>query len=371
MNSLLILVGSIFFIILLCFILVIYLKKQDDKKNEEDVLNYLKRSPEQSSLYFAENGNPIISYQSEQKMPLASVLKIMVAIEFIKQTQLGKIDPTQRVSFEKLDRYYIPGSDGGAHMHWMEDIRNEQHDNEHSISLFKVAEGMMQYSSNANAEFLMEFLGLDAINNTLWLLCGQDHDSIFPISSAGLMGIYLMEKELLTLKEVKKEMVEMPIEQYKELTEEIHQKLMEDERKELVTRCNKRTGYNRKLQLIESRKMPSATTLIYGTLLTRLQDLDWFDQNAQNQFEHLMRRDVKPGSNFDKVLSKGGSSISILNNVLYFRDKQGNWFSLALFIHEPKEVDFIWLKKKTGLFVHRIITDSSFRSKVVKELRGN
>ncbi|SMF00354.1 MULTISPECIES: serine hydrolase [Paenibacillus] len=360
-------IGLIVLIILLFFLSILVIKNRDDKKNEEDVLKFIKHHPKQVSCCFVENGNPIIAYQSDQKMPLASVLKIMVAIEFVRQTRLGKVDPNQEIPLAQLDRFYIPGCDGGAHAEWLGAVRKSQ-PNRKGVSYFNIAKGMIQFSSNANTEFLMEILGIDAINHTVSVLGDSEHEPIFPISSAGLIGAYLMDHEQLTLKEATLKMKSMSPDQYKRLAEEVHRILAKDTQKEFIVKYNRKSIYNRKLQLSESSRMPSATANLYGTLLERLQRQKWFDEVAQKLFMRLMEREVKEASPFEKVLSKGGASISILNNVFYVEDKQKNRLALALLIHEPTGTELIWLRKKMQLFIGKIFSDPAFRTRVAKEL---
>ena len=63
------------------------------RENPDYVLEHLQNNPETTSLYVAVLGEEIIGYQSEVVRPLASTVKIMVAIEYalqIKERQLEK-----------------------------------------------------------------------------------------------------------------------------------------------------------------------------------------------------------------------------------------------------------------------------------------
>lgn len=55
---------------------------------------------------------------------------------------------------------------------------------EGAVSLEEVAKGMVKFSSNANAEYLMELLGLDNINRNLQSLSLPAHQPLFPIVSS-------------------------------------------------------------------------------------------------------------------------------------------------------------------------------------------
>ncbi|WP_276569111.1 serine hydrolase [Insulibacter thermoxylanivorax] len=302
-------------------------------------------------------------------MPLASVMKIMIAVEFIRQIRSGRISPDQTVALEDLERYYIPHSDGGSHKNWLREIHQGKQEQRKSVTLQEVAEGMTKYSSNANTEYLMDVLGLEAVNRTVDEICGSEHDPIFPISSAGLVGTYLMDKEHMKLQAVRQRLADMDAEEYQALAKEVHQKLSEGDHKRFIERYNNRTSFDRELQLIESRNMPACTTRLYAELLERLEQLEWFDEEARQQLEHLMGRKVREGSPFVQLLYKGGSSIAISNDVMYVKDRTGNRYSLALFIHDPSG-GLKWTKKNQSLFVQRLFTDPSYRSQVAQELKG-
>ena len=47
-------------------------------------------------------------------MPVASTMKLIVALEFTKQVTEGKIDSSSFVSINDVNRYYVPNTDGGA-----------------------------------------------------------------------------------------------------------------------------------------------------------------------------------------------------------------------------------------------------------------
>ena len=61
------------------------------------------------------NGNVTVDLRSDRKMPLASTVKIIVAIEFSEQAAAGKINPQEAVPLADLDRFYLTDTDGGAH----------------------------------------------------------------------------------------------------------------------------------------------------------------------------------------------------------------------------------------------------------------
>ncbi|MFH4258814.1 hypothetical protein WAJ21_20580, partial [Acinetobacter baumannii] len=87
-------------------------------------------------------------------------MKLIVALEYTKQVTEGKIDSSSFVSINDVNRYYVPNTDGGAQDRWQKYLEKTGKITEGAVSLEEVAKGMVKFSSNANAEYLMELLGL-------------------------------------------------------------------------------------------------------------------------------------------------------------------------------------------------------------------
>ena len=85
------------------------------RENPDFVLKYLQDNPETTSLYVGANGEKQIDYQSEVVRPLASVVKILIAIEYAMQIDSGQLDKDTMVPLDNLKRFYFEGTDGGAH----------------------------------------------------------------------------------------------------------------------------------------------------------------------------------------------------------------------------------------------------------------
>ena len=143
------------------------------------VLDFIRDNPDRSALYLGRNDTTLVQRRADRKFPLASTVKIIVAIEFAKQAAAGKINLDELVQVADLDRYYLPGTDGNAHPNWKQQATTSGKIAGGRVPLRDVAKGMIRYSSNANTEYLMERLGLDAINANLreLKLTQHDHDT--------------------------------------------------------------------------------------------------------------------------------------------------------------------------------------------------
>ncbi|GJM75017.1 hypothetical protein HMSSN036_72330 [Paenibacillus macerans] len=210
----LIIVAAVLVLIAVSFgLLVFYAKRKDERKTEADVLQFLAAHPELASMYVMENDRVLIDYQSDVKRPLASVLKIILAIELAEQAAEGRIDMNEAVPLDSLRRFYIPGTDGGAHPSWL-DALDPAVTADGTVSLMEAAKGMIHYSSNANTEYFMERLGLDNINARIQKLALSRHDPIFPVSSAMLMYGYMTKYEHMSHRQAEQAMKGLTDQEY-------------------------------------------------------------------------------------------------------------------------------------------------------------
>lgn len=152
--------------------------KINERKTEQDVLKFIADHPDRASMDVIETGRVIVDYQSDVKMPLASVCKIVVAVEFAEQVAPKKINPAERIPLEVISRLFILGTDGNAHPAWLKEMEKKNTINDDGIPLIEIAKGMIQFSSNANMEVLIDKLGIGAptveLNNYGWssmILC--------------------------------------------------------------------------------------------------------------------------------------------------------------------------------------------------------
>ena len=77
------------------------------RDNPDYVMNHLKDNPQTTSLYVAENSVELITYQSDVVRPLASTVKILIAVEYAMQIDAGALNKDSSVSLDELNRYYI------------------------------------------------------------------------------------------------------------------------------------------------------------------------------------------------------------------------------------------------------------------------
>jgi len=125
---------------------------------------FLRDNPDRSTIQLVRNDSVLIARGADRMMPLASTVKIIIAIEYARQATSGDIDPNEWLDTIALEPYYIPQTDGGAHPAWLRAMASAGKLKGGKVTLREVARGMIDYSSNANSEYLMTRLGLEKIN---------------------------------------------------------------------------------------------------------------------------------------------------------------------------------------------------------------
>jgi len=165
--------------------------------NEDAVLDYIIDHPETTAIKLVRNDELIGAHNPDKMMPLASTMKIIIAIEYAIQVSEGKLNSELMVHLDELEKYYVPSTAGGAHPSWLKSVDNKII--EGRVSIREIAKGMIRYSSNANTEWLTEKLGIDNVNSRLDSLGVTNHSEIYYLASSLFVG-----KELFpTLKGVR------------------------------------------------------------------------------------------------------------------------------------------------------------------------
>lgn len=95
-----------------------------------------------------------VVYNAETPFPLASISKVLIFMEYARRLEDGSITRDETVDVSVLDRYNLPATDRGAHDAFMEQYPAETQ----TLPLWDVAVGMIQYSSNAASDYLLDRL---------------------------------------------------------------------------------------------------------------------------------------------------------------------------------------------------------------------
>jgi D-alanyl-D-alanine carboxypeptidase len=362
--------GILLLVIIVLAIGLFYFQKEIKKEDPSYLVNFLKENRDRKglSLSIHYNNQPWVAVHPDEKLPLASTVKIIVAIEYARQAAAGKVDPNQPVQVGELETYYIPKSDGGAHEAWLESLGKDAAPKE--VPLIEVAKGMIAYSSNANTDYLIRILGMDAINQLLDELKLTQHERIYPIVAALYIPTYVAQKNTLSKEETIKALQEMELVQYQALAEEIHQQwedtpLTDDEKKQVLADLTKELDRN------WSDRLPRSTTAEYIGIMNRLNTKSDFQPDVYTYLDPVMEQLMQNPTN-QKWLShagqKGGSTRFILTNAMYATDLSGNKTEFAFFANDLTSMEQAKLSRNLNGFQLKFLKDEDFREQVKREL---
>ncbi len=107
---------------------------------------------------------------ADTPLVMASTMKIIVLATYEYAVTQGELDPAEEVQISELEKYYLPLTDGGAHIQGLgslgikTDALGFALDQARTISLDDIARIMIHYSGNAETDYLIERLGTERIN---------------------------------------------------------------------------------------------------------------------------------------------------------------------------------------------------------------
>jgi D-alanyl-D-alanine carboxypeptidase len=103
--------------------------------------------------------SPLVSLNASELFPLASTRKVLILGAYAEAVAAGRLSPSERVAMTALDRWWWPGTDGGAHPRAVADWRARDVLVNGSVPLDAVAAAMTRWSDNAAADYLLSRVG--------------------------------------------------------------------------------------------------------------------------------------------------------------------------------------------------------------------
>jgi D-alanyl-D-alanine carboxypeptidase len=328
----------------------------------DSLLSFIQQNKSRSSLFLKKNDTVIASLNENKIMPLASTVKIIVAIEFAKQAAHNVFDENQKINLKELDKYYIPDTDGDAHPRWVGYERKLGNIINDSVTLIDVARGMIMFSSNANTEYLMDMLGFDNVKNNIQLLNLKKHTPIYPLVSS--LFLYQNPKKVSEDK-ILKQINNMSDDQYAKVTFLIHNQLKYDSTYKKKFRPQDLTL---KVQKLWSDRLPASTTKEYVQLCTILNNRKFFDTTTYSIIAKTLETLMENSANrtwLSHAGMKGGSTIFVLTKALYATLKDGTKIELAYFFNDLTGEENQRLQNWMNSFEIRVLQDESFRKEIV------
>ncbi|MEI2315653.1 serine hydrolase [Bacillus paramobilis] len=341
------------------FIMKYYLSKEDPNY----VLQYIKehKGDKTCSLLIRKNGDVITSVNEDVKLPLASMAKIVIAVEFAKQVSEGKISRDEQISLHELEKYYVKNTDGGAHPDWLEDVRARELVKNGQIALEEVAKGMIHYSSNANTTYLLDKLGIERVNDSLKELELISHDKFTSYTASLYMRGYV-EKELHEPENQSLEMIRnMSKDEYNKHVLQIHEWMKNKEewkKREIPLKADM------EFQRIWSDRLVGANAKDYMSIMEKINSRKYFPKPMQEEIENIFKGTVN-NSKFEYAGQKGGSTAFVLTKSLYTTDKKGNKVEVVIMFNGIEDqVAYQKLRNNVDYFIRDIITSEESKNKL-------
>jgi len=326
---------------------------------EDPVVAFIRANPSRSAVFLVRNDTTLVSLRPDQTFPLASTVKIIVAIEFAKQVASGKLKADEPVLLSDIDRYYLPNTDGGAHPGWKANLTVQNLVSADRIPLLEVVKGMIRYSSNANTEYLMARLGFDNLNTNLTELDLPKHDRLIPMV-APLM-LYSTKDKAATLTRIRA----MSAQEYEAQSLVIHQKLKADAdgsfKKQFIFP-------DMDLQKLWSDRLTGSTVREYASVMQKINKRTYYVPAVQDYLDQIMEWPfvVNVGNRaiYEHLGAKGGSTAFVLTNALYATDKAGNRSELVFFFNNLTSAENKMLQQNMNTFLIKCIQTNRYQQTV-------
>ncbi|WP_318614733.1 serine hydrolase [Sporosarcina sp. YIM B06819] len=336
------------------------------RDNPEYVMKHLKNNPKTTSLYVAQNGEEVISYQADVVRPLASTVKILIATEYAMQIERGRLNKESVVSLDDLKHHYFERTDGGAHEAWLESMTNEGKIKNNKVKLHDVAKGMIVYSSNANTDYLINLLGTASINERAKALGLTQHEEVYPIVGALFIPSHIKTGGMND-KQLVQALKKLPMETYHSLAEELSNALKEG----ALDFGDAAADLSMDVQKIWSDRLIGATANDYGKLMASISNDELplvATEVLRDLLEWPMEMNESNQDRFTHLGMKGGSTSFVLTQALYAETLEGDKTEIVLLTDNlsPREVKL--MQRNLNSFVSKLIGDEEFRHSVQQQL---
>ncbi|WP_162098287.1 serine hydrolase [Fictibacillus macauensis] len=331
------------------------------QKEEPSYVTHYAQNHTETSVVVTRNGKTLVSYQAHKPRVLASTMKVLVALEYARQAAKGKLQPTERIPLADLARYYVKGTDGGAHENWLHVMKERKEIVNETVALESVAKGMIQFSSNANTEYMMHRLGMQAVNNVRKWMNMPHQEPLYPFSSAVLIPTYYKEKHpKLSERALYEHVKRLPPRQYRSLSEKLFKQIGKG-------KTFTHHVWNKQFDALWGDRLPKGTAAEYAALMRRLNAKKEFSKAMQTRLDAVMEGVMDHPRN-QKWLryagQKGGSTTTVATNVVYATDKHGNHTEIVYFAEHVPERSYEKLTRNMNPWVVAILRDEAFRKKV-------
>ncbi len=348
--------GCLLFVLQLQFVTVFSQSKADS------MLQFIIANKDRASLYVTKNDTLQARLNENKLMPLASTVKLMIAIEFAKQAGSYIINEDSLIALVELDRYYLPNTDGGAHTAWLAYEKTIGHLKKDSVHLIDIAKGMMMFSSNANAEYLLDLVGMDNVKSNVQLFGLDNHTAIFPIVSS--LMLYQNPRKIKE-KDILNSIKALPEEAYCKTIFEIHNALKYDT---ILKKKFNPADLTVKMQQLWSDRLTASTTKNYVQLCSILNKRRYLTTNSYGIIADIVEFFMEDEDNqkiYKQFGIKNGSTAFILTEAFYATMQSGEKIEAAYFFNNLSITENLLLQGWLNDFRIELTQNDAFRKKLI------
>jgi len=332
-------IGTLILIFVVLIVLGNYLLKKDDPNF---IANLIQTQPDKISIIMSENDKIILKANEDQVMPLASVFKIMIAIELINQYKNGNIDLYEKIPLKEIEKYNQIKDVNSNYTLWKKEVVK----NQKNVSLYEIARGMITYSSNPNTDYLIKRLGLESINKTAKKLT-KVHTNIYPIGASVLVPHYLMKVQNIKENELEDTLIKMSNKEYEKLVLEIDN-LLENKKYPKFDSFYPTEDQQKNW----SNRAPKSTASDYINLFNKLDTL-YPEEKYNKLLKDLLKIDQSKSL---YIGGKNGETINVINRTLKV-ESGNNEKNIVVFTKDLDYYEQIKVKNNIDSFIKKALKE--------------
>lgn len=301
----------------------------------EDVLDYLVQHRKDVALvsFSADEPDAALLVNADQPMALASTIKIVVLAAYAREVAAGRLDPQEELPVGEWERFYLPGTDGGAHaaalaaLGILTDSDGFSSDPEISVSWDRIAQAMIRSSDNAATDLLLSRLGDGAVRATLAEAGLSRHPQ--PLS---LLGLFLSwgnhDQGSLTNSRLKR-LKRMSPKAYAAEVRRLRDRYLDESWREAEILWQQRNASSYKLQAQAAQALfPKGTARDYARIMAQVLEGSFLSPEVSAVMRwHLGWPMEIPGNaeTFLNFADKGGALAGALTEAMYFTPRRGDF----------------------------------------------
>ncbi len=139
-----------------------------DVTTPEGWLGYLADHPNDTAYVVTDGRGHVVRHRAGHRQPTASAIKVLHLAAYARAVAAGDLDPRQRVTLADWERWWVPGTDGGAHLAALDRLgiaadAGGARDGSRTVTVRQMVTAMMRESDNAVPDYLRALLGDGAL----------------------------------------------------------------------------------------------------------------------------------------------------------------------------------------------------------------